>query len=198
MYFVRFRLQDSLSKTFPRKPVVDTYGPNMATFWRILSCLTMSCLEYHAGKLDQSIHSSESCFKQPTEHSKTQVMFRMRHHLSLGRHLVVLSETLHWTILITFVTILTCITAQVSQTARIGRRELHVDDSSQGTLRAFQSGRISYVFKWSGPSITLDTACSSSMVAMHQAARALKAGDCRSALVGGVNVITSPDVSVFT
>lgn len=33
------------------------------------------------------------------------------------------------------------------------------------------------------------------MVAIHQAARALQAGDCRSALVGGVNVITSPDVS---
>ncbi|GIJ90983.1 type I iterative polyketide synthase [Aspergillus pseudoviridinutans] len=65
---------------------------------------------------------------------------------------------------------------------------------SPGTLRAFQSGRISYVFKWSGPSITLDTACSSSMVAIHQAARAIQAGDCRSALVGGVNVITSPDM----
>lgn len=67
--------------------------------------------------------------------------------------------------------------------------------SAQGTLRAFQSGRISYVFKWSGPSITLDTACSSSMVAVHQAARSIQAGDCQSALVGGVNVISSPDVS---
>lgn len=45
--------------------------------------------------------------------------------------------------------------------------------------------------------MTLDTACSSSMVAIHQAARALQAGDCRSALVGGVNVISSPDVSKF-
>jgi len=43
--------------------------------------------------------------------------------------------------------------------------------------------------------MTLDTACSSSLVAIHQAARALTAGDCRAALVGGVNVITSPDVS---
>lgn len=66
-----------------------------------------------------------------------------------------------------------------------------------GTLRAFQSGRISYYFGWSGPSITLDTACSSSMVALHQAVRALTAGDCKAALVGGVNVITSPDVSGF-
>ncbi|KAI0438240.1 putative polyketide synthase [Xylaria telfairii] len=65
---------------------------------------------------------------------------------------------------------------------------------SPGTLRAFQSGRISYYFGWSGPSITLDTACSSSMVAIHQAARAIAVGDCRAALVGGVNVITSPDM----
>lgn len=66
---------------------------------------------------------------------------------------------------------------------------------SLGNLRAFQSGRISYAFKWSGPSITLDTACSSSLTAMHQASRALLSGDCRAALVGGVNVVTSPDVS---
>lgn len=43
--------------------------------------------------------------------------------------------------------------------------------------------------------MTLDTACSSSLVAIHQASRALAMGDCRAALVGGVNVITSPDVS---
>ncbi|KAM3551322.1 hypothetical protein MY1884_007777 [Beauveria asiatica] len=64
---------------------------------------------------------------------------------------------------------------------------------STGTLRAFLSARISYVFGWSGPSITLDTACSSSIVALHQAARSILAGDCRSALVGAANTITSPD-----
>lgn len=65
---------------------------------------------------------------------------------------------------------------------------------SPGTLRAFLSGRISYAFKWSGPSMTLDTACSSSLVAIHQASRALAAGECRAAVAGGVNVITSPDM----
>lgn len=65
---------------------------------------------------------------------------------------------------------------------------------SPGTLRAFISGRISYAFKWSGPSITLDTACSSSLVAIYQAARALENGECRAAVAGGVNVITSPDM----
>ena len=67
----------------------------------------------------------------------------------------------------------------------------------EGTLRTFQSARISYVFGWSGPSITLDTACSSSVVALHQAARSIIAGDCRAALVGAVNTITSPDVGSF-
>ncbi|KAL8878483.1 MAG: hypothetical protein Q9198_003712, partial [Flavoplaca austrocitrina] len=65
---------------------------------------------------------------------------------------------------------------------------------SPGTLRAFLSGRVSYVFGFSGPSMTVDTACSSSMVSIFHACRALIAGDCRAAVAGGVNVITSPDV----
>lgn len=65
---------------------------------------------------------------------------------------------------------------------------------SPGTLRAFLSGRISHAFNWSGPCLTVDTACSSSLVAIYQAARALIAGDCRAAVAGGVNVITSPDM----
>ncbi|KAI1082132.1 polyketide synthase [Whalleya microplaca] len=65
---------------------------------------------------------------------------------------------------------------------------------STGTLRTFLSARISYVFGWSGPSITLDTACSSSTVALHQAARSILAGDCRAALVGAANTMTSPNM----
>ncbi|KIP05128.1 hypothetical protein PHLGIDRAFT_36582 [Phlebiopsis gigantea 11061_1 CR5-6] len=64
---------------------------------------------------------------------------------------------------------------------------------STGTLQAFLSGKLSYAFKFSGPSLVVDTACSSSMVAIHQACRALSNGDCNAALAGGVNVITSPD-----
>ncbi|EPQ54389.1 polyketide beta-ketoacyl-synthase [Gloeophyllum trabeum ATCC 11539] len=65
---------------------------------------------------------------------------------------------------------------------------------STGTLRAFLSGRISYAFQWSGPSLVIDTACSSSMVAIYQACRALMNRDCNAALAGGVNVISSPDM----
>ncbi|OTA53099.1 ketoacyl-synt-domain-containing protein [Hypoxylon sp. EC38] len=64
--------------------------------------------------------------------------------------------------------------------------------AATGMLRAFISGRISHFFGWSGPSITFDTACSSSAVAIHTACKALLGGECSMALAGGVNVITSP------
>ena len=64
--------------------------------------------------------------------------------------------------------------------------------SPLGTLRAFISGRISHYFGLSGPSITYDTACSSSAVAIDAACKALQQGDCKVALAGGVSVFTSP------
>ncbi|KAH6893657.1 hypothetical protein BKA70DRAFT_1323705 [Coprinopsis sp. MPI-PUGE-AT-0042] len=65
---------------------------------------------------------------------------------------------------------------------------------STGTLSAFLSGRISYAFSFGGPSVVTNTACSSSCVALHQAVRSLLNEDCRTALAGGVNVITSPEM----
>ncbi|KAH9855579.1 hypothetical protein C2E23DRAFT_724085 [Lenzites betulinus] len=71
----------------------------------------------------------------------------------------------------------------------------HVDVYySTGTLQAFLSGRLSYAYGLGGPSMVLDTACSSSLVSIHQACRALTAGDCNAALAGGVNIISSPDM----
>ncbi|KAH8088988.1 ketoacyl-synt-domain-containing protein [Cristinia sonorae] len=67
---------------------------------------------------------------------------------------------------------------------------------STGTLHAFLSGKISYAFGFSGPSMVIDTACSSSTVAIYQACRALNNGDCNAAVAGGVNVITSPDMYI--
>ncbi|KAH8883265.1 ketoacyl-synt-domain-containing protein, partial [Thozetella sp. PMI_491] len=64
--------------------------------------------------------------------------------------------------------------------------------STLGTLRAFLSGKISHFFGWQGPSLTFDTACSSSAVAIHTACRAIQAGECSQALAGGVALFTSP------
>lgn len=55
------------------------------------------------------------------------------------------------------------------------------------------ANRVSQVLGLRGPSLTVDTACSSSGTALHLACRALAAGDCRAAIVAGVNVILDPD-----
>lgn len=61
-----------------------------------------------------------------------------------------------------------------------------------GTALAILSNRISYAFDLRGPSLTVDTACSSSLVALHQAVEALRAGRIETAIVGGINAISSP------
>lgn len=65
--------------------------------------------------------------------------------------------------------------------------------SSLGTLRAFLSGRISHWFNWTGPSITYDTACSSSAVAIDAACKAIQLGECSQAVAGGVSLYTNPN-----
>lgn len=44
----------------------------------------------------------------------------------------------------------------------------------------------SHYFGWTGPGLTIDTACSASAVAVHQACKAILGGECTGALVGGV------------
>ena len=65
--------------------------------------------------------------------------------------------------------------------------------SATGNLKSFLAGKISHYFGWTGPSLTLDTACSSSSVGIHQACRAIISGECTAALAGGVGIMTNPD-----
>lgn len=55
------------------------------------------------------------------------------------------------------------------------------------------ANRLSQVLGFDGPSLAVDTACSSSGTALHLACRALLDGDCRTAVVGGVNAIIDPN-----
>lgn len=65
-----------------------------------------------------------------------------------------------------------------------------------GNHPSVAAGRISYFLGVHGPAISIDTACSSSLVAVHLACQGLKFGEVNCAIVGGVNLILAPDMSI--
>lgn len=62
-----------------------------------------------------------------------------------------------------------------------------------GSAHSIAANRISYCLNLTGPSIALDTACSSALTATHVACEHILAGRCRTAMAGGVTVMISPD-----
>lgn len=65
-----------------------------------------------------------------------------------------------------------------------------------GNTHSMASGRLSYFYGLNGPSISLDTACSSSLVAVHLACQSLRNNECNLAIVGGVNRLIAPEISI--
>jgi len=61
-----------------------------------------------------------------------------------------------------------------------------------GTAAGVLSGRVSYLLGLEGPSMSVETQCSASLVAVHLAAQALRAGECDLAFAGGVTVMCTP------
>lgn len=76
--------------------------------------------------------------------------------------------------------------------------DLDAIDAHTGTGAALSiaANRISYIFDFKGPSFVVDTACSSSLVATHLACQSIWNGECTLALVGGVNIMLSPDLTI--
>ncbi|WP_223268241.1 type I polyketide synthase [Streptosporangium nondiastaticum] len=68
--------------------------------------------------------------------------------------------------------------------------------SATGNAQSVAANRLSYHFDLAGPSLAVDTACSSSLAAVHMACQSLRAGECRTALAGGVNLLITPGLSV--
>lgn len=72
--------------------------------------------------------------------------------------------------------------------------DLGVVDASfaTGNASSIAANRISYVYDLRGPSVVMDTACSSSMVAFHHACRAIESGEISQALAGGISLHLHP------
>ncbi|MYY00709.1 type I polyketide synthase [Streptomyces sp. SID4913] len=61
-----------------------------------------------------------------------------------------------------------------------------------GGAPSVASGRLAYHFGFTGPAVSVDTACSGSLVALHLAAQSLASGECGLALVAGVSITPTP------
>ena len=73
----------------------------------------------------------------------------------------------------------------------------HIDaHSGTGNALSIAANRLSYVFDFRGPSLSVDTACSSGLVGLHLAIQALRSRECDAALAGGVNMILSPETTI--
>ncbi len=65
--------------------------------------------------------------------------------------------------------------------------------SPTGNAHSIAANRISYCFNLKGPSMSMDTACSSALTAVHIAVEQIRAGKCKMAMAGGVTVMITPD-----
>ncbi|MGJ8516215.1 type I polyketide synthase [Carnimonas bestiolae] len=72
--------------------------------------------------------------------------------------------------------------------------DLALTDTTTATSNTMSlvSNRISYLFDLHGPSVSMDTACSSAMVAFHHACAAIRAGEIDTALTGGISLHLHP------
>ena len=78
---------------------------------------------------------------------------------------------------------------------QFGRRQIDVHAATGGAL-SIVANRLSHRLDLRGPSLAIDTACSSSLVALDTACTALLTGECDATMVGGVNVMLTPDVTI--
>lgn len=82
-----------------------------------------------------------------------------------------------------------------AKVAQSDPRNVDVHTNSGSTL-SIASNRISYLYDLKGPAVSVDTACSSALVAVNLACESIWSGQSTMALAGGVNALLTPDASI--
>lgn len=67
-----------------------------------------------------------------------------------------------------------------------------------GNLNNLISGLLSRVYNFTGPALSIDTACSSFLVALHHAVVALRQNTIQGAVVAGANILATPVVHLLS
>jgi microcystin synthetase protein McyG len=81
--------------------------------------------------------------------------------------------------------------------ARVPDTQSHIDAYMiTGNALSVAAGRLSYTLGLTGPSMVIDTACASSLVAVHQACQSLRQRVCDLALAGGVHLMLTPEITI--
>ena len=83
----------------------------------------------------------------------------------------------------------------LSQMGMLNRHWINSHTSTSASMTLL-SNRISHIFDFCGPSVSMDTACSASLVALHYACQGLLNGECALAVTGGANVMLRPEFSI--
>jgi len=84
------------------------------------------------------------------------------------------------------------------QLQHLGSDNRHLIDGFTSTSSGLTllANRLSHFYDFEGPSVSLDTACSSSIMALHLACQSIRSGECQQALVGGVNCMIRPEFTI--
>ncbi|MEP7118795.1 MAG: type I polyketide synthase, partial [Acidobacteriota bacterium] len=77
--------------------------------------------------------------------------------------------------------------------AHRGNIDMH---TNSGTATSIAANRLSYVYDLRGPSLAIDTACSSALSAVHLSCQSLRAGECDLAVAGGVQILLTPELTI--
>ena len=81
-----------------------------------------------------------------------------------------------------------------SNDARLLTQDSPHNPFATGFTPSLIANRISHILGFTGPSMTVDTSCASSLTALHVACSSILNGDCNIALVGGVNGLLHPSM----